>query len=176
MIAHRLFRIGGLVLAALLWVVACGRKESAAPDAGSLAAPAVTPVYVRDLSRIQAQYADPQIPARMQRGSEVEIRFVATNAGDETWPSQGDLPVRFGYHWANPSLRGGDWQSIIWDDGHRALLPSDVAPKASVPLTLKVQVPHVPSEGYKLIVAPLLEGPAGGWTTTVPLVTTIEVF
>jgi len=175
MTAHRAFRIGGLGLAALLWVVACGRKESAAPDARS-PAPAVTPVYVRDLSRIQPQYVESQIPARMQRGSEVEIRLVVTNAGDETWPSRGDLPVRFGYHWANPSLRGGDWQSIIWDDGHRAVLPADVAPKASVPLTLKVQAPSVPSEGYKLVVAPLLEGAAGGWTTTVPLVTTIEVF
>ncbi|HEU5250294.1 MAG TPA: hypothetical protein VFW15_09950, partial [Thermoanaerobaculia bacterium] len=82
--------------------------------------------------------------------------------------------LRFGYHWANPTLRS-DWQSLVWDDGMRAMLPADVPPGGTASLTLRVKAPAKPHADYKLVIAPLLEGTQGGWTTTTPHVANVAV-
>ncbi|HEY6065616.1 MAG TPA: hypothetical protein VIY96_05640 [Thermoanaerobaculia bacterium] len=179
MIAERLFRVVRIgtaaAVVALLAVSSCARKEQPGPGAEQVAESrqAAAPAYVQDVARVRSQYRDVQVPARMQSGSEVVVRFVARNIGVETWPAKGDRPVRFGLHWSNPS-RSGSWQAIVWDDGSRADLPGDVPPGGTADLTLRVKAPAQRGSGYKLIVAPLIEG--AGWTTDTPYVADVEVF
>src|SRR5450756_1645853 len=61
-----------------------------------------------------------------------------TNTGNQTWPAGGPNPVRLGVHFANA---GGGFGSNTWYTDQRFNLPADLAPGASVPLTITVTAP-----------------------------------
>jgi subtilisin family serine protease len=60
-----------------------------------------------------------------------QLAVTLTNTGTETWPAAGPNPVRLSYHW----LRSGT--TAHWD-GQRGILPRDVAPGASVLVSVPV--------------------------------------
>ncbi|HUF28819.1 MAG TPA: S8 family serine peptidase, partial [Gemmatimonadaceae bacterium] len=63
----------------------------------------------------------------------LEVRV--TNSGTVAWPAAGSSPMRLSYHW----LRDGSL--VVWD-GLRAALANDVAPGATVTLSLPVLPPE----------------------------------
>jgi len=123
---------------------------------------------------IRVEYRSIEMPSEFPAGKVVEVKFEVRNAGARSWAASGDLPLRFGYHWSDPE-RTGNWDSIIWDDGNRGHLRADLAPAGEAAVTLPVKAPAKPNRGYKLIIAPLLEGSGPGWTTEVPYVATVDV-
>jgi hypothetical protein len=163
---------GFLLFAAALGSIACSKEE---PPKSLPAPPSPqSAAYVTASDQIKLTYRLLEGPKSMPAGTEATFRFEVTNAGSGTWPAAGSLPLKFGYHWSDP-LHTGSWNSIVWDDSSRALLAADTPPGAMATLRLKVKAPAKAGNGFKLIIAPLLEGPGGGWTTNTPLVLDVDL-
>jgi hypothetical protein len=64
-----------------------------------------------------------------------------TNTGNQTWPAGGSNPVRLGLHFA----AGSGLDSPGWSTDQRYPLPADLAPGASVTLTVTASAPPTPS-------------------------------
>ena len=162
------------VMAVLLLAPACSRKESAsqASEAG-LPAQGTNASYLTRIEDIRVEYRPLDIPTAMAAGSEVSIRFEVRNTGSTTWPAHGTPPFRFGYHWADPEGRG-NWDSVVWDDGHRGDLTVDVPPGKAVTITLPVRALPKKAKGCKLVIAPLFES-SGGWSVDFPYVATVDI-
>jgi hypothetical protein len=62
-----------------------------------------------------------------------------TNTGNQTWPSAGGNPVHLGVHFGMKT--GGYPSSYPWLTDQRFTLPADLAPAASVTLTIAVTAP-----------------------------------
>jgi hypothetical protein len=148
-------------------VAGCSRSEKAAAPAA-----AAGTGYVTDAAEIRVEYKPVSIPTRLAPGSQVEIRFEAKNVGSAVWPSSGEFPLHFGYHW-QASEAGGRWETISWDDSNRSGLPSDVRPGETVVITLPVRAISRTCVGCRLVVVPLLEMKA--WSETAELPVPIDV-
>src|SRR5207247_1651291 len=61
-----------------------------------------------------------------------------TNTGNQTWNATGSNPAHLGVHFANA---GGGYGSNGWYTDQRFSLPADLAPGASVTLTIAVTAP-----------------------------------
>ena len=61
-----------------------------------------------------------------------------TNAGSQVWPATGANPVHLGVHFANA---GGGSGNNTWYTDQRFSLPADLAPGASVTLSITVTAP-----------------------------------
>lgn len=156
----------------------CARKEplSETPEQTRRSSHALAPNVGR-AHEIRVGYRPIEIPRAMKPRAEAGVQFEARNIGSGTWPSKGTLVFRFGYHWSDPEGTGS-WTSIVWDDSHRADLPADVPPGGTVVINLNVRAIDRECEKCKLIIAPLLEGAAGGeWTieTETHYVATVDV-
>jgi hypothetical protein len=163
---------GSLLFAAALGSFACSKEE---PPKSLPAPPSPqSAAYVTASEQIKVTYRLLEGPKSMPIGTEATFRFEATNAGSGTWPAGGSRPLKFGYHWSDP-VHTGSWNSIVWDDLHRAVLAVDTPPGAMATFTLKVKTPAKAGNGFKLIIAPLLEGPGGGWTMNTPLVLDVDL-
>jgi hypothetical protein len=148
-----------------LLLVGCARSErTASPPAA--ASPAATDL-VTDAGEIRIEFEPLSVPARMGPGSEAQIRIQAKNVGTKTWPSGGEYPLRFGYHWEAPAGEGR-WEVIVWDDSNRSGLPSDTRSGETVVITLPVRAPARACTGCRLVIAPLLEMKAWSETARYP--------
>ncbi|HEV3470924.1 MAG TPA: hypothetical protein VG148_16495 [Pyrinomonadaceae bacterium] len=83
-------------------------------------------------------------PAAMRAGEKRALRFRVENRGGATWPARGNeinwYQVNLGDRWLDPA--GG----LVNDMDARAALPFDLAPGASVELTLGVTAPRRPGD------------------------------
>lgn len=166
-----------MILALLGASLACRKERSAVQTAASPPAPTAVAAeagYATEVGDIRVQYESGSLPGQMAPKATVDIEINVKNVGTKTLSSKARLPVVFGYHWSDPDRRH-DWQAVIWDDGQRGYLPRDLAPGETATIRMKVKAPGLPGPSYRLIVAPLLEGPGGGWTTDTPDVVTVAV-
>ncbi len=167
-------------LPAVLVVLAfsCARKEALSATPGeptNSSAPAAP--YVSRASEIRVAYRPISIPDSLKPATEAAVQFEARNTGSGAWPSKGPLVLRFGYHWADPKGTGS-WNSIVWDDGHRGEITSDVPPDGKATIHLSVRALDRSCGACKLIIAPLLQGSARvDWSTDTPsaYVATVDV-
>lgn len=142
------------------------------PPSASAAPP---PIVATDPALVHAEFLEVTVPPTVRAGSDFEIAFRVRNAGTETWSARSETPLRFGYHWADPTGRG-NWESVVWDDGTRAPLPADVPPGGEARLRLKVHALPGASPGCKLVVAPVVDGLAkSGWHTEHVHVATVDI-
>jgi 4-amino-4-deoxy-L-arabinose transferase-like glycosyltransferase len=163
------------------WALGRGRLEA---DGRNLSTPAKLLAFGPDPragSAARAADAPPSfrlqalsVPAQTRAGETFRVRFVAQNTGAIAWPSSGATAIRFGYHWSDPD-RTGRWDSVVWDDGHRANLTSTVAPGQSLQISMDVAAPAAPGPTYRLVIAPYVEGPSGGWINRDHLLATVAV-
>jgi hypothetical protein len=162
---------------ALALVPACDVPRGPSAASRSLPRRTVTPLEVDFASsptEIRVDYSRVRVPAEIRAGSVGQVRLTVRNRSTQLWNSSGPSALEFGYHWADPDRRG-DWDSIIWDDGHRGRLTRIVRPEETGTVTIPVLAPAVPGPAYRLVIAPVLEGPNGGWKTDAPYVTTVCV-
>lgn len=164
---------------ALALALATGCDAPRDPSASSRNAPrrTVTPTEVDFASSppaIRVDYSLTRVPAEIRPGSVGDVRLTVRNRGTQVWSSTGASALEFGYHWADPDRRG-NWDSIIWDDGHRGHLTRSVGPEETDTITIPVRAPAAPGPAYRLVIAPILEGPNGGWKTDAPYVATVRV-
>lgn len=142
----------GLSLVAL---AGCGRSHETAnaprTDSGAPAAAAAP-----DLDGFEVQFQSAAVPARMAPGSEAKVRLEVKNPGSKAWPSAGDFPLVFGYHWEAPGA-DGNWAVVLWDDSNRAGLKADVPPGETLVVTLPVKALPNACPNCRLVIAPLLE-------------------
>jgi hypothetical protein len=143
------------VVFGVLFLVGCGRSHETASapgtDSGAPAAAAAP-----DLDGFEVEFPSAAVPARMAPGSEAKVRVEAKNVGSKAWPSAGDHPLVFGYHWEAPGA-DGNWGVLVWDDSSRATLQADVPPGETVVVTLPVKALSNPCPNCRLVIAPLLE-------------------
>ncbi len=170
--------IRALPVCLVLLTFSCARKESLAgtPEKPMGSSPSAAP-YVSRASEIRVAYRPISIPDSLKPASEAAVQFEARNTGTGTWPSKGPLVLRFGYHWADPKGTGS-WNSIVWDDGHRGEIISDVPRDGKATIHLSVRALDRSCAGCKLIIAPLLQGSTGvDWSTDTPsaYVATVDV-
>jgi hypothetical protein len=78
-----------------------------------------------------AVYIGGNPPAAIKAGHVVDVPVIVENTSSQTWPAGGAF--RVSYHW----FRGGARLA----DGDRTLLPSAVAPGATVTVNAKVTAP-----------------------------------
>jgi hypothetical protein len=140
----------------ILCLAGCGRaRELPVAESAERSAPSSSP-YVTEVGEIKIEYRPVAIPSRIAPNSRAEIQFEARNVGAKIWPVGGANPLRFGYHWE--VLRGdGTWDRVVWDDGNRAMLKSDVKPGEAVVVTLPVKALPKSCPTCRLVIAPLLE-------------------
>ncbi len=139
----------------LLGLARCGRSHETAGaprTEGGAPAAAAAP----DLDGLEVQFLSAAIPAQMASGSEAKVRVEAKNVGGTAWPSAGDHPLVFGYHWEAPGA-DGNWAVVQWDDSNRAMLDADVPPGKTVVVTLPVKALPTACPNCRLVIAPLLE-------------------
>jgi hypothetical protein len=166
---HRMLMACLLALQGLL-LSGCARSERTAASPASAGTGSTE--LVNDAGEIRIEYAPLSAPTRMGLGSEAQIQIQAKNVGTKTWPSGGEHPLRFGYHWESPAGEGR-WEVIVWDDSNRADLPSDTRPGETVVIMLPVRAPARACLGCRLVVAPLLELKA--WSETARYPTPVDV-
>jgi hypothetical protein len=161
---------GSLVLAA---TSSCGGTPKR-PGDDRPAAVETPATYVMNAVEIKLEYLPLDIPTSMKAGAVVTARFQVKNLSRDSWLAKGSSPVKFGYHWSDP-VGTGSWSSVVWDDGQRASLPSDVPPGGKAVLVLSVQALPKPTREAKLIIAPVMDGQPGGWQQEAPLVVTVNI-
>jgi len=171
-------RIRVLPICVVLLAFSCARKESLAgtPERPTGSSPSAAR-YVGRASEIRVAYRPGRVPASLNRATEATVEFEARNSGTGTWPSKGPVVLRFGYHWADPEGTGS-WNSIVWDDGRRGEIASDVPPGAKDVVRLSVRALGRGCAKCKLVIAPLLQGSAGvEWSTdaSAAYVATVDV-
>jgi subtilisin family serine protease len=82
-----------------------------------------------------ATYAPVAQAATFDSGTTGALEVRVTNSGTVAWPAAGSNPMRLSYHWLK------DGAVVVWD-GLRGVLPADVAPGATVTLSLSVLPPE----------------------------------
>ena len=87
-----------------------------------------------------ASYDASNTPTGWTAGQTQTYTVTITNTGNQTWPSGGSNPVRLGVHFANSG--GGFATNSPWLTDQRFSLPADLAPNASVTLTVSVTAPN----------------------------------
>ncbi|MEX2229388.1 MAG: S8 family serine peptidase, partial [Dehalococcoidia bacterium] len=102
--------------------------------------PAAIPVAIG--SGFGATYAPVAQAATFDSGTAGALEVRVTNSGTVAWPAAGSTPMRLSYHWLK------DGSLVVWD-GLRAALAADVAPGATVTLSLPV-LPPEPAGTYTL--------------------------
>ena len=90
-------------------------------------------------------------PKAMFVGDTTTVAVVVQNTGGTTWPAQGD--VRLAYHWLD------ELGTVVFYEGLRTMLPSDVAPHETITLQAQVRVLGEPGS-YVLLWQMLEEGVA----------------
>jgi hypothetical protein len=150
----------------------CGRsREAAVPERAERSA-ASSSAYVTDVGEIKVEYRPVAIPDRMAPNSRADVQFEAKNTGAKAWPSGGDFPLVFGYHWASPAVNG-EWETVLWDDSNRGVLKADTKPGESVIVTLPVHALPRACPSCKLVIAPLLEMKA--WSESARYVAPVNI-
>jgi len=81
-----------------------------------------------------ALYGTSNTPSSWAANQTQTYGVTVTNSGNQTWPASGNNPVHLGVHFTNGS---GTWYT-----DQRFNLPSDLAPGASVSLTVSVTAPN----------------------------------
>jgi len=172
-IAMKRGRLAGLAIGlGVVFAAACGRAterpvaERAERNAESSSR------YVTEATDIKVEYRPVSIPARMAVSSRADVQFEAKNTGAKAWPSGGDFPLRFGYHWLSPAANG-QWKTVQWDDSNRGGFKSDVKPGESVIVTMPVQALPRACPDCKLVVAPLLE--MKGWSDSAQHIAPVNI-
>jgi hypothetical protein len=157
-----------LAVAAVFACFACARSEQGGAEPTPSAASAASPGITSSGEEIRVEYEAVPIPTRMAPGSQVDVRLQVKNVGTKPWPSGGEFPLHFGYHWE--SSRGqGQWETLVWDDSNRGSLPADVQPGETVEVTLPVRAPAKPCAGCRVVIGPLLEMKAWSYGATHPV-------
>jgi len=164
--------VGLAVVSSGLFFAGCGRShELPAPQRAEQSAASSSP-YVTEIDEIKIEYRPVAIPAHLAVNSKAEVEFEAKNMGAKTWPSGGDFPLRFGYHWVSPAA-GGQWETVQWDDSNRGALKSDTKPGESVLVTMPVHALARTCPNCKLVIAPLLEMKA--WSESARYVAPVNI-
>jgi hypothetical protein len=152
----------------VLGLSGCGRSHETASagrtDAGTAPAP--------DLDGLQVEFRSAAVPAHMAPGSEAQVRIEAKNVGTKAWPTGGDAPLHFGYHWEAPGA-DGNWAVVLWDDSNRAALKADVPPGETVVVMLPVRALAKACPNCRLVVVPLLEMKA--WSETAKSIAPVNI-
>jgi outer membrane protein assembly factor BamB len=89
-----------------------------------------------------ATYSVANTPSTWASSQTQTYAVTVTNTGSLPWPAAGSNPVRLGVHFANT---GGGYGNNTWYTDQRFSLPADLAPGASVVLTIAVTAPSAPS-------------------------------
>ena len=104
-----------------------------------------SPVSVTSTTNVWAAGYDlTQAPRTWAPGQTQTFTVVLTNQGNQTWPAGGTSPVHLGLHFANTD---GGWPAqnrpgmYAWVSDQRIALPNDVAPGASVVVTVAATAP-----------------------------------
>ena len=155
----------------ILSLAGCGRSREAASAERAQTGGAATPV-APDLDGLEVQFLSAAIPAQMASGSEAKVRVEAKNVGGTAWPSAGDHPLVFGYHWEAPGA-DGNWGVVLWDDSNRAGLPADVPAGETVVVTLPVKALPTACPNCRLVIAPLLEMKT--WSEKAKSITPVDI-
>ncbi len=130
------------------------------------------PAFESDVKAVKIEWGPLEQPVRLAAGIVTLVPVSVTNAGEKTLAAAGATGVSIGYHWADPDHRGGDWSSIVWDDGNRGRLPRSLLAGQTVRVFVPVKPPVLPNTGYRLILVPFIEGQGFG---DGPLVVTADV-
>jgi hypothetical protein len=85
-----------------------------------------------------ASYSVGATPTTWVHNQTLTYTITVTNSGSQTWVSGGANPVRVSVHFANGTGSNG---SSLWYTDQRISLPADLAPGASVPLTISITAP-----------------------------------
>jgi hypothetical protein len=92
-------------------------------------------------ARWSATYDVSGVPGSWAANQAQTFPVTVTNTGNQTWPAGGSNPVHLGLHFAAGSGR----DSLGWFTDQRYPLPADLAPGASVILTVTASAPPTPS-------------------------------
>jgi hypothetical protein len=168
-------RLGTSSLAVVLIVslfAACRRSSettTAKPSGTDSGAPAAS---APDLDGFEVEFPSAAVPARMAPGAAAKVRLEVKNVGSKAWPSGGDHPLVFGYHWEAPGA-DGNWGVVLWDDSNRGTLPANVPPGETVVVTLPVKALPNACPSCRLVIAPLLEMKA--WSEKAKSITPVNI-
>jgi hypothetical protein len=94
-----------------------------------------------------ASYNVPNTPTNWVVNQTQTYSVTVTNAGSQSWPASGSNPIQVAVHFAN---RGGGYGKNTWYSDQRFPLPADLAPGASVTMTISVTPPSSPTGGLTL--------------------------
>jgi hypothetical protein len=117
------------------------------------------------LANLLLTYLDFDHPVRFQAGRLNRVRLKIRNDGVRALPS-GKIRIGLGYHWSDPD-RTGNWQAVVWDDGHNVLLPENLSSRATFDLEFYILAPDNPGKKWCLVLSPFLQqGPNKTWART----------
>jgi hypothetical protein len=102
-----------------------------------------------------ATYSVASTPVTWSTNQTQSYSVTVTNNGGQMWPAGGSNPVHLGVHFANA---GGGLGSNIWYTDQRFVLPADLAPGASVTLSIAVTAPAANSGNLVLEYEMVREG------------------
>src|SRR5947208_2697750 len=89
-----------------------------------------------------ASYETAATPTTWSTGQAQTYSVSLTNNGTQAWPATGANKASLGVHFANA---GGGYDHNTWYSDQRFNLPADLAPGASVTLTIIVTAPSGPT-------------------------------
>ena len=101
---------------------------------------------VKDVLAFVASYNTCQVPTTWAPGQTRSVTLTVTNTGADAWPSSGTNPVKLDLHFT--SAAGGSAASAKWLTSQVYALPNDVAPGASVSLTVNATAPTTAGQLY----------------------------
>jgi hypothetical protein len=85
-----------------------------------------------------AAYSVTNTPTSWTTNQTRTYAVTVTNAGDQIWPAGGATPAHLGVHFSNA---GGGFGANTWYTDQRVSLPNDLAPGASLTLSIAVTAP-----------------------------------
>jgi hypothetical protein len=140
----------------VLFIVTAGAILLSAPACGGLRSrsqttpmanhsPLSSPVPL-PISGYSVAWLDHKVPDTMESGKEYELIVTIRNTGNVNWPSKGTdggvvNRVSISYHWL-----AANEEKIVGFEGHRTLLPHDIAPGESI--TMEKVVVTTPDTGF----------------------------
>lgn len=132
--------------------------------------PPLTAAQAKDLmQQIRLTVLEKRLPAAWGVGQPARVTLRLRNDSGVKLPGATEK-LGLGYHWSDP-VRTGNWNSVVWDDGHFGAIDANIAPGQEFTVTFDVVGPPSAGEQWHLTLAPFrLAGEAKSWASKETLI------